>query len=539
MTFKEKNPDMKSNNKSTTILSTTKCNAKVTLIIYAVINIICASYVLLSKNFYYWSTAESWNIAIKIAQGAFYPNLWGEIYKSILSLEVNYLSALPSALFVLIFGQSRLVYILSLANFYAAPIFILIYFMSKKIGKAPLVTLAMLFLTLPPIMYMVFMGFAEIGGVLIGLSCMYIYLCNNSNSSLKYIIIGVLLTFAIIWSHAFIFFTAAFVASMIIESIIVKKSPQKAIITLSVIILILSLFFREYILTRIMTLYGGTSQSLNVLANIKYLLRYIGLILLIALIIQSFKSFKNGFKDNIIFLWSNIIVCFIALITTRTHGQLHILPYLPAVIVLCIISIKHIYNMRDLVIASILSLSQIISVSIPRMQPTSVNDIKTYSLLPTFTIAAKSRSDYKDILKLKRKLDAIVWNGEYLGVLAYSDKLNPDLLNNSEISANHFSSRRDYIAFTIPYFDSEIPDISPLCNANYMLVATPLQSISDNQKILSSAAESFENNSDIAKAYELVENFTQNIDNIEVKLYKRVRTPSEYEKQKFLNKLAN
>ena len=37
------------------------------IIIGAATVLFAAAYVLLSKNIYYWSTAESWNIAIKIA----------------------------------------------------------------------------------------------------------------------------------------------------------------------------------------------------------------------------------------------------------------------------------------------------------------------------------------------------------------------------------------------------------------------------------------------------------------------------------------
>ena len=51
--------------------------------------------------------------------------------------------------------------------------------------------------------------------------------------------------------------------------------------------------------------------------------------------------------------------------------------------------------------------------------------------------------------------------------------MNADLLNNVEPSLNKKQLRRDYIAFTIPVYDSNTPDISPLCNANYMLVVFP------------------------------------------------------------------
>lgn len=529
------------NKKEKTAMSTKKYTLISIAIIFAVVNLIAVLYVLLSKNFYYWSTAESWNIAIKIAQGAYHPNLFYEIYKSISTLEVNYLSALPSALFVFAFGQSRLVYVLSLVNCYVAPFLICVFFMAKKIGKSPAVTLAMTFLLMPATMYMALMGFAEIGGVTFGMLCMYLYLCDSEKKKglALHIAIGLLLTLTTLWSHVYIFFSAAFITAMVADSIMRKKSVLLPLIPLLCMVLLMILFFRSYIPARVVSLYGNINLALNMGTNLKFVLRYLGLVFILALLIQSASIVRTNGSSKITFLWIDILLCYIMLITTRTHGQLHILMYIPAFTVLSILSIKHINDMKTLVFAIVLAIVQTVCVFIPRTQPSSVEEIKGYSLFPSFSSAAKVRTDYEQILDLKLKLDAIIGENEYLGVLSYSDKLNPDLLNNAQISANHSYSRRNYIAFTIPYFDDITPNIEPLCNANYMLVATPLQAAYDNQQILSKAVESFINYTDIARAYTELYEYNTNIDGVDIKVFHRVRNVFEFEKRDFISKLNN
>ena len=69
----------------------------------------------LSREVYYWDNAIGYNMAAEIAEGQVSP-LWKSVYDSIINQSFNYLSALPSALFMRIFCTSHTVYILSLVN---------------------------------------------------------------------------------------------------------------------------------------------------------------------------------------------------------------------------------------------------------------------------------------------------------------------------------------------------------------------------------------------------------------------------------------
>ncbi len=504
-----------------------------------IINLVTVIYVCNSTDVYYWSTAESWNVAIKIAEGAYRPNLWGEVYNSIINLDFNFLSALPCALFIKIFGASRLVYILSLANVYLLSAYIAIYFLAKKTGKAPVVTMFLTMFTIPALFYMMLRGFSEIGGLFICIICINPYFDENKKREvLNGITIGLLLALAVLISNVYIFFSVSFITAMIAQSIILKKRFRKSILTLFAFALILLVFFGKYITGRITSLYGDASFDFNFIINTKFIVRYFGLIFTLALIASSVYITVAKKEQKTIFLWIQLVVCYIMLTATRTHGQLHILLYLPSIIALFVICVRYIEKEKILLALMALALLQTLSPFIARTQPKSVEEIKYYSILPSFSMRYDERAESGDIFTLKRTLDNVVGEGEYLGVLSYSDTMNADLLNNVELSIGEHQYRRDYIAFTIPYFDSIVPDISPLCNANYMLVPTTVQTISDNQKILETATQSFLEWKNIARAYEELYEYETYIDGVTFKLFRRFRDVNEIEKREFMQELT-
>ncbi len=519
-------------------ISTRGWNIIALCVMAIIINLVSVIYVCNSTGIYYWSTAESWNVAIKIAQGAYRTNLWGEVYNSIINLDFNFLSALPCALFIKIFGSSRLVYILSLANCYLISAYASIYFLAKKIGKAPIVTMFLTLFAIPAMFYMMIRGFSEIGGLFICIICINLYFDDNKRGEvIRGIAIGILTALVVLISNVYIFFSISFITAMIAQSIIFKQRFRKSVLALCTFALILLVFFGRYITGRITSLYGDASFNFNFILNTKFIVRYFGLVFMVAIIASSVYIFFKEKEKRMAFLWIQLAVCYIMLTATRMHGQLHILLYLPSIIALFVICVRYIKKEKVLVWLMILALLQTVSPFVARTQPTSVEEIKYYSLFPSFSMRYEKRDSSGDVLTLKRLLDDAVGEGEYLGVLSYSDIMNAELLNNVEISLNKHQYRRDYIAFTIPCFDSIIPDISPLCKANYMLVPTTVQTISDNQKILETATESFLGWRNIARAYEELYDYEMNIDGVDFKLFKRIRDVNETEKREFMQEL--
>ena len=83
------------------------------------LNILAIIYITKSNYIYFWDDSTYWDIARKIASGAFSEGgFWHNVYNSVAEQDYNYIAGLPSALIVKIFGESRLAYVLGLVNLY-------------------------------------------------------------------------------------------------------------------------------------------------------------------------------------------------------------------------------------------------------------------------------------------------------------------------------------------------------------------------------------------------------------------------------------
>lgn len=509
------------------------------IIIAIILNLLAIIYSSSCREIYYWSNADYWNMARNIANGGLGTDIWSTVYNSVLASEFNYIPSLLSAVFIRLFGQTRLVFILSLVNLYLFPSIIAIYFLAKKLGKAPLITtLITIFLT-PVTIYLALTGFTEIGGFMICLICYCLYFTypNQAQSFLKHIIIGVLMALLIIWNNWYVFFCASFVTAMIADVILFKKKWYCPVISLLTALALVSFFFEGFIFNRLIESYGNATFDFNPGDNLRLITRYLGLVFLVCAAISSGIIFIKKKNTAPIFIWIQILVCYLSFTAVSTHGQGHLLMYMPSVIVLIILMIKYITKEQMLIAVIVLSLIHAVNIFLPRTQPNSISQIKSFALFPNFSMRPVKRDSAYDILTLKTNLDNIVPEGQYLGILSYSDILNSEMLKNAEPSLNIEQRRVDYIANTMPYFDLNDINISPLCNANYMLVAFPAQTIRDDQKILEAAVDSFANWTDIATAYEELYEYETVIDDISIKLFHRVRTVSEYEQALFINKL--
>ena len=96
-------------------------------VVWAVLNILAIIYITKSNYIYFWDDSTYWDIARKIASGAFSEGgFWHNVYNSVAEQDYNYIAGLPSALVVKIFGESRLAYILGLVNLYLVTSFAMV-----------------------------------------------------------------------------------------------------------------------------------------------------------------------------------------------------------------------------------------------------------------------------------------------------------------------------------------------------------------------------------------------------------------------------
>lgn len=509
-----------------------------------ILNFWAIIYISRSTNIYFWDDATYWDIARNIASGSISDGFWKNIYNSISELDYNYVAGLISAVFIRVFGETRLVYILSLVNMYLLPSVIMVYILARRLGKAPGITTVITVLLCPSVVFLTFTGFVDIGGLFISLLCFSLYYAKNENKNLflRYFLIGILLVFLIIWRRWYAFFSVSFITAMAADSLLFKRKKIPVLCTVFTAAALLFFCFNSFLTGKLMQDYGNlySGYKFSVSTDFKLVTRYFGALLLLALLVSSIAAMikKKDFRP--VFMWIQMGVCFIMFILTQTHGQQHLLLYLPSIIMLVIILIKHITEIWMLASVCILALLQTVNVFIPRTQPNSIREINHYAIISDFSMLPVTRDDVYDIIRLKNKLDQVVGEGETLGVLSSSFKINEDIIKNAELSVGITPKRSNYIV-SLPQVDSRDRDMTPFYNVNYVLVAFPAQTHLDvnSQTVVTEAVRSFEVYADFVTAYDEMPEYETVIDGITLKLYKRNRMVDDKSMREFEKRLYN
>lgn len=499
-------------------------------------------YIAKSKYIYFWDDANYWDMAREIASGSISAGFWENVYSSIGNMDYNYIAGLISAVFAYFFGGSRMVYIVGIVIMYVLPSMIMTYILAKKIGDQPKFTVTVVMLLCPVIVCIAFLGFVDIGGLFLCMLCYTLYFTREGQkqSIWKSIAIGALLVAMMIWRRYFAFFAVSFITAMIADVILFRKKWYCALAVVLTAAAIILLFFRDFLMNILLADYGDiySGYKYAISTDFKLITRYFGILFLLFTAVCSVLMIAKKKEYRPIILWLQIISCSAMFMATQTHGQQHLLLYVPSIIVLLILIIKHADKTWMKAGICILAALNTINVCIPREQPENIQDISHYAIIPDFSMLPSKRSDIYQILSLKTTLDAVIGADETMGVLASSFKFNEDILKNVEPSLNIGQKRSKYIK-SMPQVDSRDTDLSDLYNVNYMLVAYPAQThLADgSQTVVTEAVNSFYNWTDFASAFEEVYEYEAIIDDMTIKLYRRLRDVTESEKTEFRSRL--
>ncbi len=513
------------------------------LLAWAVILVFsCIIYIAKSKTIYYWDDANYWTTAREIANGKLAGHLWRSVYESIGNMNYNYVAGLISALFARLFGGSRLVFALSCVLMYLVPSVAMIYALAKKLGARPYFTVSAVMLLCPVITRLAFLGFVDMGGMFMCLVCYCLYFTKEGQkqSVIKSVIIGALLVLMMVWRRYYAFFAVSFVTAMIADAILFKKKWYCAAAVILTSAALIVFCFRDFLVNILIfdygTAYSGYKYAVS--TDFKLITRYFGIIFLALLAAASVYMGVKKKEYRPVILWLQIISCAAMFMATQTHGQQHLLLYLPSVIMLIILSIKHLETKTQTALVCVIALINTVNVCIPRIQPENITEISHYALAPDFSVYSEKRDDTAEILALKRKLDTLVEDGGEMGVMASSLTFNDDILRNVEISLNAAEGRTDYIK-ALPMVDSRDTDLSLMYTVGYMLVAYPAQThlAGGRQTIITEGVNSFMYMTDFASAYEEVSGGEARIGDITVKLYRRTREVTDEEKKRFESRL--
>lgn len=501
--------------------------SKQTLIFSAAILIvsnICAwLYAESCEYIYYWDNAIYWTFARDIAGGSIKNNFFTCLYDSILTFDYNYLAALLPALFARIFGTSRTVYIFAVVNCCFVPCALAVYAFAKDSIKS-----CTILLSLPILIFLALTGFVDVIGAAICLSCYTLYK-NNRNSPICGFCIGILLALAILTRRWYAFFAVSFILAMFADGIISGKNYKCFFAAICNTGFILMMFFSPLVINKLLadysTIYSGYKFSL--ITDIKLFARYFGVLplfmILIGLIYRIIKKDKR-----VIMPFLQTVFCFVLFTATQTHGQQHLLLYIPSTIVILEYLIEN-FSPKILAITAVCAICISANTLIDRPQPQSLSEIDHLAMLPDFSMRGRKRDDARQILQLKNQLDAKYSDG-LLGINSSSFIINADILKNVQPSLGAEEHSSTYIK-ELPCVDSRDKDLSRFYDMDYIMTANPVQIhlSPENQTVVARADDCLKYCIGFGKAY-IKDDFSYSINGIEFSIYKKIRPVSDDEK---------
>lgn len=500
-------------------------------------NFLTILYVFLSKQVYFWDNAGYWQSSASLAEivfansKLFFQNLTSSIFNS----DYNSIPAVIPSMIMALFGSSRLVFTLAILNFYFVPFLAFVYMTTKKITEFLIIVLAF-----PMAFYLTVIGFLDVGGIFLSVIILYTFLFNKRNLGFDFLN-GVVLCLLILFRRWYIFFAIVFLICMIAYSAVLRGVKiKKAAVTFMGFLTSFFIFFQGYFTKRLLgnnyaDLYSAYKFTFD--TDIKIFLRYFGIVLVLSItvyiiynIISYRKSILPDKKEkliNMIFLFMCACIMFILFTYIQTHGQQHLLLYVPPLALILFYAVQDVK--REKIIFSAVSVLCIVSIFLPRIQPQTISQINAYSILPSFSAYPVVREDADSLAELDEYVRGL--DGK-TAVLASSFILNADILSKAEASLNPAKPliKAAHI-LSLPAVDKRDGKPYGIANADYIVAASPIQThlAPEDQQVVVIPAMMLMSETSFSSAFEKLDITFKLRDGVEVYIYKRLRANTEEE----------
>lgn len=401
----------------------------------------------------------------------------------------------------------------------------------------------------PCAFYLSLIGFVDIAGVIPCFLAVLFYFRGSKSNPLNYFVTGTLLALAVLLRRWYVFFALSFVIISIVDSIAFTRSAKSTLATLLPFGFILLFFFQKFVSYRLLADYGSmyAAYQLGLKSDCMIFFRYFGVIPVMCLL--GFAVYQITKKENrrqSILMLIQPIICFSLFVSIQTHGQQHLLLYLPALYCLASSAFGIALSLeKKLLVTAGAAVPLVLSAYclLPTKQPSSIQEIENPAIIANFSFKPAVRDDIDDLLEITKYTDSlVVGTDKQMAVLASSLKINREILTNLELSLSLKNSDeidRSYM-LSLPSVDSR--DSLPLNIEawDYVLVASPVQTHlgEENQNVVTIPAYSFLSGSNIAAAYkQLPEHFILSGTNIEVFIFEKLRDATEDEYNEYISHL--
>lgn len=433
-------------------------------------NLFALWYTLSSKIVYYWDNAGYWDTAQALS--AFEPGFLEQIVYSIQFSDYNNLIALPVAGVMRLFGGSRLVFVLAIVNLFLLPTYALLFQLVTKHW--------LLVLLSPAPLYMALTGFIDVGAMLVATLAIYFALQKEMHPRLQYFSVGICAVMTFVLRRYFMFFAFALLAVLFCTDWLLRKEHRKDLWVLVVTPLAFAFYaMQPYLVDNV--LFGNFGEQyagyqLGLSTDFFFFIRYFGLLWLVLMVVALVRGFCLRNRTTIL-CGSCFVLCFGLFVSLQSHGQQHLLMYFPLALIL-LTDLAEVTQDRRVQLAFLTGAVLTTAYPfVPKEQPQSIQEVHSYSLLPTFTLIPPTRGDIDGLVELQQYVDNLS-TPEYSATVALvssSLALNLSTMTHLYGSLNMQAPEVQSQWLTIPEIDGRDSYESRLFQADYILVADPVQ----------------------------------------------------------------
>lgn len=527
-------------------LSFSKTGLIFALVILALLNLEAFLFCRFMKTIFVWDNAGYFTTVHSLNDVFPAPAYFKAVYNSIFETDYNYVIMLPASIMCKLFGKSRLVFVLSIVNFYLYPLFMMIYFCAKRyFNLSPWKIICIIF-ALPYLVFAANTGFIDIGGIIPVFAALILYFYGRGDKHA--VLIGVLLAIAVYMRRWYSFFALSFVITVFIHSC-TKKNLKAFFEILLSFGFVLLFFTQDFVSTKLLAdyKYMYSAYDLGVKTDFMIFMRYFGVIMTTALCVYvfvlQFVKRKSICKES--YLLFQALLMFYLFVSVQTHGQQHLSLYISA-FALILMSILSIIKGRSLItVATVFCLMQTANTFVPRVQPTSIQAIKRAALIPDFSNYPKVDKNAESFLPVTEYMDREIGKkSKTVCLLASSLKLNHDTLKNAEVSLSVKQKtpidRQTYFYY-ISNVDKRDGLSRTLFETDYILVPSELQIhlAPEEQKVISVPYEMITQGTGFGTAYRKQDTCFSLADGTEIYLYQKTRDVTDAEIEEVHDRIFN
>lgn len=506
------------------------------LAVALVVNIITALYCTGTATVYYWDTNIYWSSSTMLAGQSLGLGQLRLVVESVITQEYNYLLSFPLSLVMRVLGTNRYVFLFATVNLYVLPALLGMLVLGRRSKYGGI----LLCCATPMLLYTALTGFVDVAAAGAGIWAFLIYTDESRPQAARGILTGGLLTLVFLLRRYFFFFTVSFGIAAFL-ALLIRRSQWKSFLTMAVTGVGFSLFFgQSFVVSQVLSAnYADTYSAYDQgrWIDLVMLCRYYGYVMMaVALVCVVFLLLRSKSRYGALLCLCQPVLCLFLFTRIQSHGQQHLLLYLPAFCFALAGGMELLPERRSVRwVPWALALCTLGSSFLPRPQPSHPSEIAVPDPLPAFTYVPGQRTDLAQLVALRVYMDSLsAEEQKTAAVLASSFTFNSSIYDNTLRSLN--ISQSGGPATSIIYFatvDKRDGFSWNALTADYLIVADPVQTHlgADNQHILTVLAQPVLDGTGIGTAYRQLDQSFPLEDGVTVYVYERTRdiTREEYQ----------